>query len=423
MTTIAELIATHTPDLGFLRPFYEDLHETPELSGMERRTAARVEKMLQRFDCEIITGIGGFGLVGIFRNGEGPTALMRADFDALPVKEETGLPFQSTRVVALPDGSASPVMHACGHDLHTSALLGVCATLDQAREAWSGTFVALFQPSEENSRGADAMIADGLADLIPAPDVCFGQHVMPGRAGEVQTMPGGQMAGCDSIRITITGRGGHGSMPHKGIDPTFVAAMIVVRLQGIVGREIDPNDFAVVTVGTLRSGNTNNTIPGEAELVLNCRFYDEDVKRRLYRAIRRVVAAECEASGCPEKPRFEYFAHGEITDNTPEVFSRVRPIFDDVFGANSVTATRSTASEDFSHIPRAFNAPYMYWFIGCTPAEQWDRAQANGTVDTDVPVNHTSTYLPDYEPSINSAVRAGAAACLTYLRRRPAPSN
>lgn len=415
MSAIARVLANSAAQLGFQQAFYQDLHEHPELSGLERATAQRIHEHLERFDCEIIEHLGGFGMVGIFRNGEGPTVLMRADFDALPVKEDTGVPYASTRVQARPDGSTAPVMHACGHDMHTTALMGVCAVLNEHRDLWHGTFIALFQPAEEIGVGADSMIADGLTRLVPRPDVCFGQHVMPGRAGEVQTMPGAQLAAADSLRIRITGRSAHGSMPHKGIDPSYVAAMIIVRLQGIVGREVDPNDFAVITVGKLSAGTTNNIIPDTAELVLNCRFYDDVVKRRVLQAIQRVAAAECEASGCPVAPTYEFFSHAEATDNTPEVFERVRPKFDQVFGPESVTAQRSTVSEDFSHIPRAFKSPYLFWFVGCTPAEQWDRAVAEGRVDLDVPVNHMPTFLPDYEPTVTAATRAGLTAVLTYL--------
>ncbi len=207
---IAHLLATTTADLSFQKPLYEHLHAHPELSGMERATAEVIAQQLERFDCEVLTGIGGFGLVAIFRNGEGPTALMRADFDALPVQETTGVPYASTRIQARPDGSTTPVMHACGHDMHVTALLGACAILDHERDAWQGTFIALFQPAEETGVGADAMIADGLTQRIPTPDVCFGQHVMPGRAGEVQTLRGPQLAAADSITITIPGVSAHG---------------------------------------------------------------------------------------------------------------------------------------------------------------------------------------------------------------------
>ncbi len=417
MSPIARLLREHEADLSWQRDFYEDLHEHPELSGQEQETAARIREMLGRFDCEIVYPVGGFGVVAVFRNGDGPTALFRADIDALPIREETGVSFASTRVRPGADGTSTGVMHACGHDMHATALMGACAILDAHREAWRGTFIALFQPAEETASGANAMVADGLLHRIPRPDVCLGQHVMPGRAGQVQTMPGPQFAACDSIRITIPGRSAHGSMPHHAVDPTFVAAMVIIRLQGIVGREVNPDDFAVISVGTLRAGSTNNIIPDSAELVLNCRFYDETVKRRVYAAIKRVVVTECQASACEREPQFEYFAHGELIDNDPVVFEAVRATFDDVFEGESVDARRTTVSEDFANIPRAFGVPYLYWVVGCTPRDLWDRAVAANRVREEVPVNHMSTFLPEYGPTVDAATRAAAASVLTHLSR------
>lgn len=414
---IARFLSTHGTDLSFQRPFYEDLHEHPELSGQESETLSRIVAQLKRFDCEIVSPIGGFGACAVLRNGEGPTVLFRSDHDALAVKEETDVPYASTRLRPRTDGTMSGVMHACGHDMHTAALMGMIAILDDNRDTWSGTFVGLFQPAEENSTGANAMIADGLATKIPRPDVCLGQHVLPGRAGEVQTMAGPEFAACDSIRITLHGRSAHGSMPHRSVDPTYIAAMIIVRLQGIVGREVNPDDFAVVTVGQMHAGTTNNIIPATAELVLNCRFFNDATKRRIYAAIRRVVEAECQASGSPKPPEFEFFAHGELIDNSPEVFDAVRPVFDQVFGNDSVDAVRTSASEDFSHLPAAFSSPYLFWIIGCTPREVWDAAEKAGRIDIDVPVNHQPSFLPDYEPTAEAATKAGVAAVLAYLGR------
>lgn len=419
MTDLADLIHHHGVDLSWQLETYRDLHANPELSGFEVETALRIRRRLETFDCEITDGVGGHGLIAVFRNGDttpGPVALMRADFDGLPVEETSGLPWASTRTRTL-DGVTVPVMHACGHDVHVTALLGVCAILDARRDSWAGTFIALFQPAEETAEGANAMVADGLVDLIPRPDVCFAQHVVPGPAGAVMSRSGAALAACDSIDIRIPGRSAHGSMPHNSIDPTFTAAMIVVRLQGIVGREVSPEDFAVVSVGTLQSGNSNNTIPGEARLVLNCRFYDDIVKERVYRAIERVVRGECLASGIEEEPGIRYFAHGELTDNDPMVFNTVRENFDEVFGADSRTAERWTASEDYASIPDSLGSPYLYWTVGVTPREQWDRAVAADRVALDIPANHMGTFIPDYDPTMNAATKAGATAVLTYLLR------
>ena len=228
-------------------------------------------------------------------------------------------------------------------------------------------------------------------------------------------MPGPQFAATDSIRITIPGVSAHGSMPHKAVDPTYIAAMVVIRLQGIVGRQVDPDDFAVISVGTLRAGSTNNIIPASAELVLNCRYFSATTRRRVLAAIQRIVTAECFASGAPGEPGFEFFARGERINNDLEVFGRVRPAFDAVFGPDSVNAKRTSVSEDFAFIPRAFGVPYLFWTVGCTPQEQWDAALKNNSLDTDVPVNHMSTFLPDYTPTVTATTQAGAAAVLSYL--------
>lgn len=401
-------------DLSWQEEFYHYLHANPELSGHEAGTAAAIAAKLADFDCEVTTGIGGHGITAIFHNGPGPCVLMRADFDALPVKETTGVFYASEKEMPWHDGT-TPVMHACGHDLHVTALLGVCAKLDGNRDKWTGTFIALFQPSEENGLGALSMVNDGLDQIIPTPDVCFGQHIIAGRAGTVMSLPGAILAACDSIEITITGKSAHGSMPHTSIDPTFAAAMIVVRLQGIVGREIPPEEFAVVSVGTLESGHSNNTIPHEARLVLNCRTYSDEIKHQLYSAIERVVRAECAASGIQEEPTFRYFGTGPVTDNSTEVFAKVRPLFDAHFGAQSATATPWSASEDFSHIPRFFGCPYLFWFVGATPADQWDAAEASGTIAETIPVNHMGTFLPDFSPTVKAAQEAGLIAVLAYL--------
>lgn len=394
---LAHLLTDGSVDLSWQRAFYEDLHAHPELSHEEERTARRIQEQLKSYDCEVVTGIGGFGMVAIFRNGDGPTALMRADFDGLPVTEETGVEFAAT----------NGAMHACGHDVHTTALLGACALIDAHREAWQGTFLALFQPAEESSMGAKYMVADKLTERVPKPDVCLGQHIMPGPAGQVQSIAGPILAGCDSLRIHITGRSAHASMPHEAIDPSYVAAMVVTRLQAIVGREVAPHDFFVISVGELHSGDKNNIIPGSAELVLNTRYYKPELAQRVYASLERMVRAECVASGCPAEPTFEYYAHGEVTDNDEAVHGTVRAAFDDVFGELSVTAEPATVSEDFCYLPQAWGVPYNFWFVGCTPEDQLNNP----------PVNHQSTFLPDYAPTMDSATRASAAAALSFLGR------
>ena len=441
-----DLVALHSivdrlgPPDSWLYEFYTDLHQHPELGHQEVRTSTRVIEALKRFDCDVITGIGGTGVVGIFRNSSSPdndvshnsnnhqthgleknatsnaagrssgqsqrTVLMRADMDALPIHEETEASFAS---------QTDNVSHACGHDLHTTSLLGVCAALDAHRDQWSGTFIALFQPAEEPLTGAQAMVDDGLLDRIPQPDVCFSQHVVPGPAGLVMSKAGPIFAASDNIRIRIHGRSAHGARPHTSIDPTYIAAHVIVRLQGIVGREVAPGEFAVVTVGQLSAGHSPNTIPPYAELVLNCRFYDTDVRDSTYAAIERMVRGECAASGCERDPEFTYFGHSNLTTNDAAVADIVGTSFAHVLGENFTPADRWTASEDFSVIPEAFGAPYLYWTVGATPRDQWDTAAAQGQLDSDIPGNHSSNFLPDFVPTTASCHRAALTAILTYL--------
>lgn len=417
MSTIADILGTYTVDPAWQRSFYEWMHSNPELSFQEEQTHARIRAELDRFDCNVIAPIGKFGICAVFTNGDGPTVLYRADFDGLPVTEATGVPYASMKTATNAEGKTVGTMHACGHDIHTTALLSMCDILDHTREHWAGTFIALFQPAEEIGAGAQDMVDSGLTELVPTPDVVLGLHVMPGRAGDVMSKPGPQFAACDAIRIHIPGRDAHGSMPHNSIDPTFTAAMIIARLQGIVGREVNPADFAVVTVGKMRAGLTHNIIPDHAELELNTRFYDDRVKARVLAAIERVARAEVAASGIDEEPTFEYYGHGDLLDNDKAVHDTVRATFDEVFGEQSITAEAKTVSEDFPVIGQAFGKPYFFWLVGCTPHDVWDKAVAEDRVLEDVPVNHMPTFLPEYEPTITSAAKSGAAAVLTYLAR------
>src|SRR5690349_11105673 len=250
--------------LPALRPrqedLYRDLHSHPELSHQERRTAGVVAGWLREAGCEVREGVGGTGVVGTLRNGDGPSVLLRADMDALPVREQTGLPYASTRTTA--DGS--PVMHACGHDVHVTCLLGAVALLARAAGEWSGTLVAVCQPAEEAADGARGMVDDGLAALVGRVDVAMAQHVLPMPAGTVGTRAGPTLSAADSMRITVHGRGAHGSMPQAAVDPVVLAAMIVVRLQTVVAREVAPGDTAVVTVGSIQAGTKSNVIPDQA---------------------------------------------------------------------------------------------------------------------------------------------------------------
>ncbi|MGH3582950.1 MAG: amidohydrolase, partial [Mycobacterium sp.] len=253
---------------GWQEEFYRDLHRHPELSHQEHRTAARVVEQLSATDFSVHEGVGGTGVVGVLRNGDGPTVLLRADMDALPVREATGLAYASTTTVTDAAGAEMPVMHACGHDVHVTCLLGAAQLLSDGVANWSGTAVALFQPAEEVGNGARAMVEDHLGELIPKVDVALAQHVLPGPAGVVGTHSGPFLSAADSMRITVHGRGGHGSMPQATVDPVVLAAMIVIRLQTVISRETAPGETAVLTVGSIAAGTKSNVISDHAVLQL-----------------------------------------------------------------------------------------------------------------------------------------------------------
>jgi amidohydrolase len=391
--------------------FYRDLHAHPELSHEEHRTATSIASRLRVTGCEVHEGIGGTGVVAVLRNGEGPTVLLRADTDALPVKEETGLAYASVRVSA----GGEPVMHACGHDVHVTCLLGAVTLMAQALEHWSGTLVAVFQPAEETADGARGMLEDGLAALVGRVDVAMAQHVLPMPAGVVGTRAGPTLSAADSMRITVHGRGAHGSMPQAAVDPVVLAAMIVVRLQTVVAREVAPGDTAVLTVGSLQAGTKSNVIPDHAVLQLNVRTYDDHTRSTVLDAIERIVRAECEASGSPQAPEFALFDRYPLTDNDAEVTDRVGDAFTAFFGDRTGELPQQSASEDFSDLPTELGAPYTYWGIGGIDPATYRAAEAAGRIAQDIPVNHSAGFAPVIQPTLDTGTQALVVAALAWL--------
>src|SRR4029079_10292952 len=309
--------------LDDLEELYKDVHRHPELSMQEERTAALAAERLQSSGDEVTTGVGKTGVVGLLENGDGPTVMLRADMDALPVQELTDLDYSSTT-----DG----VMHACGHDMHVAWLVGATAALAGAQKAWQGTLMAVFQPAEETAEGAQAMIDDGLFDRFPKPDVILGQHVTPAPAGSIGTRAGVITSAADSFEIRLFGRGAHGSMPEASIDPVVMAAATVLRLQTIVSREVAPAQSAVVTIGALQAGTKENVIPDEATIKLNVRTFDEGVRAHVLDSITRIVEAEAQASRAPRPPEITPLDQYQLVRNDPEAAGRVRAAFEAHFG-------------------------------------------------------------------------------------------
>lgn len=413
VAVLAGLDATH----AWQTELYQHLHAHPELSGQEFATAALMATKLREFGFDVTEGVGGTGVVGVLRNGEGPTVMMRADMDGLPVTEISEVPYRSQARATGPDGTEVGVMHACGHDFHMTWLLGAADLLARHREQWHGTFIALFQPSEEKGDGALDMVNDGLVERFPRPDVVLGQHVMGQRAGQVLSRPGAIMAQSDSMRVTVFGRGAHGSMPHFGIDPAIIAAAIVLRVQTVVSRETSPFDFAVVTVGQVHVGNAHNIIAPEGLIELNIRTYDPAVRRRVLDAIERIVRAECAAAGAEREPDIEYIFQVPLTANDEATHERVWADFQAYFGADALIAPRNTGSEDFSNLATAYPVPYLFWFIGGTEHGLYDAAEAEGRLTEDVPSNHSPFFVPALEPTLTRGTEAAVVAALAYLGR------
>ena len=395
---------------------YRTLHAHPELPFQEVRTAETAARTLRDAGYDVREKIGRTGVIGVLKNGAGPTVLVRADMDALPIDEQTGLPYASRQRARDASGQEVPVAHACGHDVHVASLMAAARLLGERREAWQGTFIALFQPAEELGTGAAAMVEAGLAKAIPKPDVALAQHVLVLPAGKVGTRAGPILSTAASMRVTIHGRGAHGSMPQLSVDPVVLASMIVVRLQSIVAREVAPGEFAVVTVGRIAAGTKSNIIPADATIELNIRAYDEAMRGQLIDAIERVVRAECEASGSPEAPEFERYDEYPLTSNDPDVTARVAAAFRDAFGDRAFEIGRQSASEDFSDIPHALGVPYTYWGIGGIDETQWREAEAAGTI-ADIPANHSPKFAPVIQPTLRTGAAAIVVAALAWLAR------
>lgn len=389
-----------------LHDLYRHLHANPELSMAEHRTADLLNNMMTALGYAV-SRHGGTGLAAVLRNGDGPVVAFRADTDALPLAEDTGLAYASTATGTLPDGSTVPVMHACGHDMHIACAVGAATVLSQDLDTWAGTVVFIFQPGEETSAGAAAMVADGLWESVPTPEVVFGQHVWPGVAGSVELTRGPAMAMADSWQVTVHGRGGHGSSPQNSIDPVLLMSHMIVRIQSIVSREVAAQDSAVITVAKVWAGLKENIIPATAHFTVNVRSLDENVRDRVLSALRRVIAAEAEASGAPE-PEIEELYRFPLTVNDPETAGQTAQVLVDALGADQVSEVPARmGSEDFGHLPQAIGVPGVYWFFGGLPADV-----VNGVEP--VPSNHSPFFAPIIEPTLST----GVTAALSVIKAR-----
>ena len=388
---------------------------------LEHETAESIVGHLKALskDFDIRTGIGGTGVIAIYKNRSGPTILLRADMDGLSVHEETQLPYASRKKMrdTQLDGVVKPVMHACGHDMHITCSLGAAKTLIKAKNEWAGTIVFLFQPGEERGCGAQAMVDDGLfkKHACPVPDVLLAQHVFPLQPGGVVTKSGPLLAAADSLRITIYGRGGHSSLPHRCIDPVVIASSIVMKLQTIVSREIPPEEGVVVTVGSLKAGETVNVISDEAVLEVNIRTMSEKWRGVTLDAVRRIVKAECEAGRSPREPLYETLNTFPLTSNDQGSTEKIQQSFSTYFGElHQEFDTVATSSEDFQNLATAVGRPSVFWGWSGSDPEVWAEYQKEDKMD-ELPINHSPFFSLGLHPTLDTGIETLVVAALTFV--------
>lgn len=438
-SSISEITNQHRPDFPYYEDLYKYFHAHPELSNQEKETAARVVQELERIspELDIRPNIGGHGIAALLRNGPGKTVLLRADFDALPVEEKTGLPYASTvRQISVQDGLEKPVMHACGHDMHITCLLAAAETLVSARETWSGTLLLIFQPAEERGTGARDMVNDGLYDPkrhnVPIPDIVLGGHVVPWRAGMIGTKRGLIATSADSMRITLHGRGGHASMPARLVDPVLMAAHTIIKLQTIVSREIDPMDACVVTVASVQAGDTENIVVDDARIAVDVRADNDRTRAKALASVERIVKAESLSLRAVKEPTVQVTREFPLTINDDSVTAKLEESFQAHFGTSSSSpppastdgvhyhcaCEKLAGSEDFSILGSAVGKPTSFFMYGGTEQELYDACveREGSTLGLEgIPTNHNSKFAPQIQPTMKVGIDAYVVAALGFL--------
>ena len=416
------LISFFLPAIAFtevdLNELYIDLHQNPELSFQEEETSQKLAQILKDMGFEVTPEVGGFGVVAVFENGPGKTLMIRADMDALPLEEKTGAKYASKKKSINQVGAEVFTMHACGHDIHMTSLIGTAQNLIKMREDWSGTLVLNLQPAEERGSGARAMIRDGIFERFPRPDFNLALHVsadLP--AGKVAYVPGWAMANVDSMDIIVKGIGGHGAYPHKTIDPIVLSAQLINNIQTIRSREISPLDAAVVTVGSIHGGTKHNIIPSEVRLQLTLRSYTDEVRNNTISSIKRISRGLADSVGLPEELYPEITLKDEYTPalyNNPEFTETIRLIAEEALGKeNVIKSTPVMGGEDFGMYGRVEpKIPSVLFWLGAVNKKVYDRSKRE---DIELPSLHSPFFLPDYKPSIETGVKVTTAMAINIL--------
>jgi len=400
-----------------LDALYLDLHKNPELSMKEEKTAARLVIELKALGYEVTAGVGGTGVVGVLRNGAGPTVLLRTELDGLPIEEKTGLPYASTAKGVDVDGKTQPAMHACGHDVHMAGWTGAAALLARHKDLWRGTVVMVGQPGEEIVRGARAMIADGLFKRFPRPDFAIAVHDSSDEpSGKVVIVPGFGMASVDSVDVTLFGRSGHGAKPHTTVDPVVLAARTVLALQTLISREKDPLEPGVITVGSIHGGTKHNIIPEEVKLQITVRTYSPAVRKQLLDGIARIARAEAASANAPREPEVKVSDSQDATYNDPALAHRLETALARGLGkANVVEGKPEMVAEDFGELGKAAGVPSVLIRVGAVEPKKLAAATAAGTP---LPSLHSATFVPDRERTIRTDASALVLATLELLHAK-----
>jgi len=414
---IFKIIDTETPRCNEI---YKDLHQNPELSDMELKTSEKMAENLVSLGFEVTKGVGGYGVVGVFRNGKGKTVMLRTDMDALPVKESTGLPYASRVIMKDASGNEVPVMHACGHDMHMTMWLGILKTLVMMKDNWKGTILAVAQPAEEGSGGALRMIRDGLFKRFPAPDYAFAYHVSPELpAGTIGYYPGPIAAGVRSVDMTVYGSGGHGALPHTTIDPIVLASRIILNLQTIVSREINPVKPAVVTVGSIHGGTKHNIIPDEVKLQLTVRFFEDEIYEHIKEAIIRISRGAAHSAGLTEDRmpliKFSEQDNPPVSNNPELVMNTVNSMRLILGHDKMIRVDPATVAEDFGKYGRTEEKiPIALFWVGAVNHERYNDHLQSGTPL--IPI-HNSQFAPDFEPTFRGGVAAMSRTVIDILAK------
>ena len=401
---------------------YCHIHAQPEITFQEEKTGARLANELRKLSFVVTTHVGGFGVVGVFSNGDGPTIMVRTDTDGLPVKEETGLSYASQTTTIDDHGNTVYTMHACGHDMHMTCWVGTARVLTDMKDRWSGTLVMIAQPAEERGMGATAMLRDGLFTKWPRPDYALALHCdaeLP--AGKIGYREGYAMANVDSVDILVRGYGGHGAYPQRTIDPIVIAAHIVVQLQTIVSRQVPPHDAAVVTVGSIHGGTKHNIIPDRVRLQLTVRSYSDETRDMLIESIKRISKGVALGAGVPEEWLPVVSMDDEFTPstyNTPELVARSVKVMREILGEEQVLRMEpKTWGEDFGQYGRVEpRIPIFMFTLGAQPQELFVASQKPS--GPRLPALHSSLFAPDPEPTIKTGVRAMSATVLCLLQEK-----